>query len=124
FEETWVNQPLKSLLGKTPIDAAADPVLRKRLRGVVRFVEDCAAAGPIRLYDFNRLRAKLGFDGATPETPSSSGPTVSGGQSDADREAVFRTAQRDGNDEAAAKHARELVTRPASGDRYPAFAYL
>ena len=57
FEETWVNQPLKSLLGKTPVDAAGNPVLRKRLRGVVQFVQDCAAAGPIRLYDFNRLRA-------------------------------------------------------------------
>lgn len=66
FEETWVNRPLKSLLRTTPTDAAKNPTLRKRLRGIVQFVEECAGQTTIRLYDFNRLRQLLGLDGKAP----------------------------------------------------------
>jgi tetratricopeptide (TPR) repeat protein len=66
FEETWVSRPLKSLVGTPPIDAAGHGMLRKRLRGLVQFLEECAAQTTIRLYDFDRLRHKLGLDGAPP----------------------------------------------------------
>ncbi len=121
FEETWVNRPLKSLLGKSPTDAASDPLLRKRLRGVIQFLQDCAAAGPIRLYDFDRLRAKLGLGGLAPVAEQAS---VSAASPDGELEDAFRAAQRGGDEDAAARHAKELIDRPASGDLYPVYSFL
>jgi hypothetical protein len=72
FELAWVNRPLKSLSGVTPNDAAGSKLLRKRLLGVVRFLQDCyisasprrrtedGKSAPIELYDFNQLRHKIG----------------------------------------------------------------
>ena len=45
FEERWLHQPLRSSAGVPPIDAAGHGTLRKKLRGVVQFLEECAA-GP------------------------------------------------------------------------------
>lgn len=70
FENVWAHQPLKSLSGTTPLDAGGSKLLRKRLIGVIRFLEDCLAgsaprkqignqAVPIQIYDFSRLRHKL-----------------------------------------------------------------
>ncbi len=42
YEEMWIHKPRRSLAGNTPVDAAAHPVLRKHLRGVVQFIQDCA----------------------------------------------------------------------------------
>ncbi|HEY1380874.1 MAG TPA: tetratricopeptide repeat protein, partial [Gemmataceae bacterium] len=56
FEETWIQRPYRGLAGVPPIDAAGSPNLRKRLRGVVQFLQDCAAGTAPRLYDFDRLR--------------------------------------------------------------------
>ena len=64
FEETWIHKPLRSLSGVPPIDAAGHTVLRKKLRGVIQFLEDCASGGILANYDFNRLRRKLGLLGA------------------------------------------------------------
>ena len=50
------------LAGAAPVDAAGSPNLRKRLRGVIQFLQDCAAGTAPRLYDFDRLRGKLGHD--------------------------------------------------------------
>ncbi|MFO0849651.1 MAG: tetratricopeptide repeat protein [Gemmataceae bacterium] len=73
FEEVWANRPLKALAGATPLDAAGSKLLRKRLLGVIRFLDDCLAGAaprkgraeasePIQVYDFNRLRHKLGAE--------------------------------------------------------------
>ena len=61
YEETWVQQPRRSLAGNTPIDAAGHTNLRKKLRGVVQFIQECAAGSLLGGYDFDRLRRKLGL---------------------------------------------------------------
>src|SRR5581483_8321706 len=67
FEETWIHRPYRGLSGVPPIDAAGSPMLRKRLRGVVQFYQDCSAGTAPRLYDFDRLRRKFGLEaGAAP----------------------------------------------------------
>ncbi len=73
FEGVWANKPLKALAGATPLDAAGSSLLRKRLIGVIKFLADClAGVAPRRqegdgsvaidIYDFDRLRHKLGAD--------------------------------------------------------------
>src|SRR5262249_6678180 len=75
FEEAWANRPLKSLGGVTPMAAASQPALRRKLLGDVLFLEQCylgaapkpAKGGPVEsppLYDFNRLRHMLSVDSA------------------------------------------------------------
>src|SRR5262249_30964747 len=58
FEETWVRRPLNSLNRVAPLDAAAHPTLRKRLAGVIRFMQECLGGTSARkeakpLYDFD-----------------------------------------------------------------------
>ena len=43
IEEKWIHKPLRSLSQVPPLDAAGHVGLRKKLRGVVQFLEDCAA---------------------------------------------------------------------------------
>jgi tetratricopeptide (TPR) repeat protein len=73
FEITWAHKPLRALGGATPIDAAGSKLMRKRLLGVIQFLADCTVASMPRmakggqvvqfeLYDFNRLRHKLGVE--------------------------------------------------------------
>ena len=60
FEETWVHQPLKSLGNVAPIDAVGSSFLKKKLLGVLMFLEQIASMGQKEsIYDFNRLRRKL-----------------------------------------------------------------
>jgi predicted Zn-dependent protease len=75
FEEEWANRSLKSLGGKTPNEAAKEPALRRKLLGDIQFLEQCYFAGAPKapkgqaqppLYDFARLRNKLGVDTAPP----------------------------------------------------------
>src|SRR5439155_1444461 len=61
--------------GRTPEDAAGDSRLRKRLRGVIQFLQDCSAENTLKVYDFDRLRQKLGLMGTAV-------PVASGGQQD------------------------------------------
>ena len=61
YEETWIHQPRRSLAGTAPIDAGGHTNLRKKLRGVVKFIQDCAAGSLMAGYDFDRLRRKLGL---------------------------------------------------------------
>ncbi len=63
YEETWIHQPRISLAGNAPIDAAGHTNLRKKRRGVVKFIQDCAAGSLMAGYDFDRLRRKLGLIG-------------------------------------------------------------
>jgi tetratricopeptide (TPR) repeat protein len=73
FEDVWAHRPLRALGGATPLDAAGSKLLRKRLLGVVRFLEECVAGAAPRkqagndvvameVYDFNQLRHKLGAE--------------------------------------------------------------
>jgi hypothetical protein len=82
FENVWAHRPLRALGGATPLDAAGSKLLRKRLLGVIKFLEDCMTGAaprkqsggqvmPIEVYDFNRLRHKLGAEKQAPgEAPT------------------------------------------------------
>jgi tetratricopeptide (TPR) repeat protein len=81
FEDVWPHRPLKALGGAAPIDAAGSKLLRKKLLGVVRFLDDCVTgAAPrrqvgdrieaITIYDFAQLRHKLGVEVTTGATPA------------------------------------------------------
>src|SRR4029077_13215497 len=61
-EETWLHRPLKSLGNVPPVEAAGHTVLRKKLRGVIQFMEEVAAIAQFP-YDFGRLRRKLNVGG-------------------------------------------------------------
>jgi tetratricopeptide (TPR) repeat protein len=143
FEETWIHRPYRGLAGVPPIDAAGNPNLRKRLRGVIQFLQDCAAGTAPRLYDFDRLRRKLGLEvGGVPE---SAGPAAAdhgdvsamgaaelagldaGSASYATLEEAFRTATRLDAKELAARFAKEMTARPADSgqsDRWLAYQHL
>jgi len=85
FENVWIHRPLKSLAGNTPLDAVGSSRLRKRLFGVVKFVEECYKAVlprkqigqqlvPIESYSFDALRHKLGLEYVRTEPPRVSVP--------------------------------------------------
>ncbi len=72
FEEVWGHRPRKSLAGNSPIDAVGS-TLRKRVFGVIKFMEDCfteviphkqigEAVVPMESYKFADLRHKLGLE--------------------------------------------------------------
>src|SRR6202043_1580672 len=52
--------------------------LKKKLRGVIQFIQDCAAGGIVGKYDFDRLRRKLGLiaGGAPAATTVAAAPTA------------------------------------------------
>jgi hypothetical protein len=94
FEDVWITLPRRALGGQSPTQAVATPLLRKKLRGVLRFTEECFRGNaprkvsgehsePMHLYDFADLRAKLGLDAGTPApaaltaAPVPAGPDVS-----------------------------------------------
>ncbi len=144
FEEQWIHKPLKSLGGVPPIDAAGHRTLRKRLRGVLQFIQDCSADNSPRLYDFDRLRRKLGLAAGEPaaatgaaEAAAPSDVSAMGAAelaaldperlADAALEQAFRTAVKLDAREVAGKFARTLVGRPANPaapDRWPAYQLL
>src|SRR5262249_18491477 len=79
FEETWIHKPRRSLNNTTPLEAVGFPVLRKKLRGVIQFLQDCARIGLLASYDFDRLRNKLGLQTAPSPAPTpvaASGPNI------------------------------------------------
>jgi tetratricopeptide (TPR) repeat protein len=142
FEETWIHKPLKSLGGVPPVDAAGHTVLRRKLLGVVQFLEDCSAGGA-QPYEFDRLRRKLGLVGgvATTPAPAVAAPSMdiaamgaaelAGLQADnlSEEQAdhAYQAAQRLDAKELASKFARALVGRPANPDRpdrFPWYTYL
>src|SRR5262249_20136087 len=65
FEDEWIHRPLKSLTNISPVDAAGHTNLRKKLRGIVQFVRECAEMTK-HPYDFTRLERKLGLLEGTP----------------------------------------------------------
>lgn len=141
FEETWLRRPLKSLGGTSPLDAAAHPTLKKRLPGLLVFMEQCLAGASLRpedgaakpLYDFNRMRRKLGLSAPAAEGADLDFDTLStsalGGVkpellSDEQVGQAFRTALRLNAPDLAAGFARNASGRASIADRYPYFNHL
>jgi Tfp pilus assembly protein PilF len=139
FEEIWIHRPLKALTGNTPIDASGHSVLRKKLLGVIQFMQDCAAIGILSEYDFNRLRHKLGLTAEAPaaaQAPAAaSGADVGGmntaelaalnveGLSDEQLEKAYQAAQKLDAGEVAERLARALIARPIPAERRPTDRY-
>src|SRR5206468_4194637 len=44
LEDTWIHRPLRALGNIAPVDAAGHATLKKKLLGVIRFLEECAQA--------------------------------------------------------------------------------
>jgi tetratricopeptide (TPR) repeat protein len=137
YEDTWIHRPLVSLSRIPPVDAAGHATLRKKLLGVIQFLQECAAPGTYP-YDFDRLRRKLGFLEAAPEQ-SASGKDVAAmstaelaalspeSLADAEAEAAFQAALKLDARDLAGNFARALVSRPPNperSDRYPLYAHL
>ena len=140
FEETWIHRPLKSLGQIAPIDAAGAPTTRKKLRGVVQFLQECAELTKFP-YDFDRLRRKLNLlEGpVTPATETAAGPDFGAmgtpelaslaveSLADAQLDQAFVAALKLDARELAGKFAQALATRPPRADkpdRYPVFNHL
>src|SRR5205823_3421161 len=145
FEETWIHRPYRGLAGVPPVDAPGSPNLRKRLGGVIQFLQDCAAGTAPRLYDFDRLRRKLSLDSTatapppTPPSPAAATVDISAmgaaelaaldpaGLSDPLLEQAFRSALKLDAKELASQFARTLIGRPADPshpDRWSFFQHL
>ena len=140
FEETWVHRPRKSLSGNTPVDAAGHRTLRKKLLGTIQFLQDCAALGMLKDYDFDRLRRKLGLhagapvaraEGAGPDVSSMSAAELSAlavdSLSDEQLEKAYQAAQKLDASELSVHFAKALVGRPVGPgqkDRFPWFSFL
>jgi hypothetical protein len=137
FEETWAHRPLKSLSLIPPIDAAGSATLRKKLRGVIQFLQECAAPGPVSGYDFDRLRHKLGLTEDRPAAPAPAGEAPDFGRmSAADLAGVaiegltddqltqaWQAAQKLDAQELASGFARALVARPVRSEQPDRFAW-
>src|SRR5262249_38221474 len=123
------------------LDAAAHPTLRKKLRGVIQFIEECARDGFLAGYDFNRLRRKLGLlDAAAPAAaptgsaaniPAMGTAELAALQADTltaeQLEQAYQAAQKLDAEELTAPFARALVSRPPGAgrpDRFPFYSYL
>ncbi len=132
FEDRWPHQPLRSLAGVSPIDAAGHGTLRKKLRGVVQFLADCAPLTNLK-YDFERLRRKLGLLEAVP-APAATGPDVSAmgaaelaalapeSLADQKLEDAYHAALRLDAGELAARFGKALLARPPQPDKTDRFA--
>src|SRR5260370_3775841 len=142
FEGVWLHRPLKSLGSVPPIDAAGLGTLRKKLRGVVAFVEECAGLSKYP-YDFDRLRRKLGLmddkAAVAGAADSAAGPEISAlGTAElsalapdsldpAQLDDAFRTALKLDARDLASQFARTAIGRPPvteRPDRYPLFNHL
>jgi tetratricopeptide (TPR) repeat protein len=138
YEDTWVHRPLRSLQGVPPIDAAGHATLRKKLLGVIQFVEDCSTPGGTP-YEFDRLRRKLGLIKGTAAGQAPAAPDV-GAMSTAELSALspealteeqaeqaYQAALKLDARELAGAFARSLVSRPANPrrpDRYSWYGHL
>lgn len=140
YEETWIHRPRKSLNDIAPVDAAGHARLRRKLTGVIRFLEECSGYGALARYEWDRLRRKLGLLGQAPAA-GATGVTadltaMSAAElaalkpealSDEQLEKAYQTAYRLDAHELAGHFAEALVTRPVvagKGDRYPWYAFL
>jgi tetratricopeptide (TPR) repeat protein len=115
LEDAWVHRPLKSLSGVPPIDAGGSFNLRKKLIGVVQFLEECAVSQR-HTYDFNRLRHKLGLSApSTPTTTDAAGTRDIRAMNAADLAALSVDSLSDTELEQAYQTARNLDAQELSG---------
>jgi len=136
FEDKWPHQPLRSLSGVPPIDAAGHGTLRKKLRGVVQFLQDCAPLASVQ-YDFDRLRRKLGLLDAKPA--AAAGPDLGAlgaaelaalapeSLADEQLEQAYQAALKLDARELASRFGKALVARPPRPertDRFPIYNQL
>ncbi len=147
FEDKWIHRPMPSLGNLAPIDAAGTPSLRKKVLGLILFLQDLTPPVQPFDYDFNRLRRKLGLlpgepsgagqpDGAS---PGSDGPDISAmsaaelstlkveNLADDKLGQAYQTALKLDARELAGHFARALVSRPPrpeQPDRFPWYAHL
>ncbi len=145
YEDTWIHKPRRAALaGNSPVDAAGHAKLRKKLLGVIQFVEDCSKSGIVGMYDFDNLRRKLGLIAGAPATAAATPadgvtadiPAMAAGElaslpldklSDEQLEQAFQAAQKLDAEELTANFARALVSRPPNPqrpDRYVWYNYL
>ncbi len=147
YEDTWIHRQRRSLNGIAPVDAAGSPRLRKKLRGVIQFIEECARGTMLAGYSFDRLRRKLGLTGAPAAAPAAQAAAPAGtappdigalgaaelaaltpqSLSDVQLEQAYQAAHRLDAQELAGHFATALVARPVSAerpDRYPWYSYL
>lgn len=142
FEETWLNKPLKAIAGLTPLDAAAHPNYRKHLAGMIVFLEQALANFGVKqadgtrlpLYEFNRLRRKLGLlEGAPIDkaridfdllSVADLGTLDVAQLTDDQVGEGYRAALRLEAPDLAAKFATQATTRTTIADRYPYYSHL
>lgn len=142
YENVWLHRPLKALGGVTPLDAIGHPGLKKRLPGVVRFIEECVrnATGNHEkeykspLYNFDRLRRKLGLAVvAGNESAELEIDTMSTAElatlkeedlSDSQLTDAFRAALKLDSPDLAARFALSASKRASIADRYLFFNHL
>ncbi len=140
FEEKWIHRPLKSLNGIAPVDAAGHGELKKKLRGVIQFLQDVAAHTQAAAYDFNRLRHKLGLSESVPApADETTGPDFAAmsvadlagvsaeSLADDQLERAYQAAVKLDARELAGRFAKLLVARPRTErpvDRFPWYAHL
>jgi tetratricopeptide (TPR) repeat protein len=140
FEETWIRRSLKSLGGASPLDAVGHAQLRKRLPGLVRYLQDCfkpiatSESSETTLYDFDRLRRKLELHTGPPaegveidiDTLSAAGlaELKTTELSDDRIGEAYRAALRLDASELASVFARNASARTSIADRYPFFNFL
>jgi tetratricopeptide (TPR) repeat protein len=131
FEETWIHRPLRALSQVAPVDAAGHRSLRKKLLGVIQFLQECAATGVLKDYDFDRLRRRLGVLGAAPVAEGVGGVVrdfsgMSAAElaglpiaelTDDQLEQAYQSAVRLDAQELAGKFAGDLVRRPPQAGR-------
>jgi tetratricopeptide (TPR) repeat protein len=129
---------LPSLSQVPPIDAVGHAVLRKKLKGLIQFLADCASAVGTK-YDFDRLRRKLGLledaKVGTAVAPRDFSAMAAAelaaldiaALSDGELQTAFESALKLGAQEIAGNFAKALVARPPQAekpDRYPLFNQL
>jgi tetratricopeptide (TPR) repeat protein len=135
FEEQWIHKPLRSLQGVSPLDAVGHPLLRKKLRGLLLFLEQCAQASA-QPYSFDRLRRKLGLLPPQPGNIPEDLSLLSAAElatlpleqlNEEQLEQAYQAAVHLDAQELASHFARALIHRPprsVPADRYPLFNRL
>jgi tetratricopeptide (TPR) repeat protein len=136
FEDTWIHRPRKALSNIAPVDAVGSPKLRRKVRGIIEFLRQCAAGGMLAGYDFGRVLRKLGVGDVTAAPAQADIPSMGPAElaalkpealSDEHLEQAYQTAYRLDAKEIAAHFAGALVARPVQpgkADRYPYFSFL
>lgn len=132
FGGNWLGTPLVSLDRCSPAEAVKRSGGRKKVLGLIRFLEELTkrfVSGPSI---FDPVRAQLGLPTVDPafKLDTALGGSV-GVPSDADSDvsllARFQTAVQNAQNDLAADLAKELTSRPGvegSADRFPVFRYL